>query len=77
MLRLSLLGSRQDLHVHQHAHEWCAEGIKPEIDGQQTCNLADLVEFNAHITSGRDFLFTDIDAIDAGSRDWLEPQGIK
>ena len=60
-----------------NTHEWCAEGIKPEIDGQQTCNLADLVEFNAHITSGRDFLFTDIDAIDAGSRDWLEPQGIK
>lgn len=28
-----------------NTHEWCAEGIKPEIDGQQTCNLADLVEF--------------------------------
>ena len=60
-----------------NTHEWCAEGIKPEIDGQQTCNLADLVEFNAHITAGRDFLFTDINAIDAGSRDWLQPQGIQ
>ena len=60
-----------------NTHEWCAEGIKPEIGGQQTCDLADLVEFNAHITSGRDFLFTDINAIDAGSRDWLQPQGIQ
>ena len=60
-----------------NTHEWCAEGVKSEIGGQQTCNLADLVEFNAHITSGRDFLFTDINAIDAGSREWLAPQGIK
>ena len=60
-----------------NTHEWCADGIKPEIGGQQTCNLADLVEFNACITSGRDFLFTDINAIDAGSRDWLAPQGIQ
>ena len=60
-----------------NTHEWCAEGIKSEIGGQQTCNLADLVEFNARITSGRDFLFTDIDSIDTGSRDWLEPQGIQ
>ena len=60
-----------------NTHEWCAEGIKPEIAGQQTCNLADLVEFNACITSGRDFLFTDINAIDAGSREWLAPQGIQ
>ena len=60
-----------------NTHEWCAEGIKPEITGQQKCNLADLVEFNANITSGRDFLFTDINAIDVGSRDWLAPQGIQ
>jgi len=63
--------------VCTNTHEWCAEGIKPEIGGQQTCDLADLVEFNACITSGRDFLFTDIDAIDPGSREWLAPQGIK
>ena len=60
-----------------NTHEWCAEGIKPEISGRQACNLADLVEFNAHIMSGRDFLFTDINDIDAGSREWLAPQGIK
>ena len=60
-----------------NTHEWCADGIKPEIAGQQTCNLADLVEFNACIMSGHDFLFTDIDAIDAGSREWLAPQGVQ
>ena len=60
-----------------NTHEWCAEGIKPEIGGHQECNLADLVEFNACITSGRDFLFTDINAIDAGSREWLGQQGIQ
>ena len=60
-----------------NTHEWCADGIKPEIGGQQTCNLADLVEFSACIQSGRDFLFTDINAIDAGSREWLAPQGIQ
>ena len=60
-----------------NTHEWCAEGVKPEIGGQQTCDLSVLVEFNAHIASGRDFLFTDINAIDAGSRDWLAPQGIQ
>ena len=60
-----------------NTHEWCADGIKPEIGGQQACNLEDLVEFNACIMSGRDFLFTDINAIDAGSREWLAPQGIQ
>ena len=60
-----------------NTHEWCADGIKPAIGGQQMCNLADLVEFNACIQSGRDFLFTDINAIDAGSREWLAPQGIQ
>ena len=60
-----------------NTHEWCADGITSEIDRQHTCNLADLVDFNAHITSGRDFLFTDINSIDAGSREWLEPQGIQ
>ena len=60
-----------------NTHEWCAEGIKSEIGGQQACNLADLVEFNASILSGRDFLFTDINAIDDGSRKRLAPQGIQ
>ena len=60
-----------------NTHEWCADGIKPEIGGRQTCNLADLVGFNASILSGRDFLFTDINTIDAGSREWLAPQGIQ
>ena len=60
-----------------NTHEWCVEGIAPVIGGQQTCNLAELVEFNACITSGRDFMFTDIGKIDAGSREWLAPQGIK
>ena len=60
-----------------NTHEWCAEGIKPAIGGQQTCDLATLVEFNACIQSGQDFLFTDINAIDAGSREWLAPQGIQ
>ena len=60
-----------------NTHEWCAEGIQPEIGGQQACDLSTLVEFNAHITSGRDFLFTDINDIDAGSREWLAPRGIQ
>ncbi len=60
-----------------NTHEWCAEGIAPMISGQQTCDLADLEEFNACITSGRDFLFADINAIDSGSREWLAPQGIQ
>ena len=60
-----------------NTHEWCAEGILPEIGGQQACNLAVLVDFNECITSGRDFMFTDISAIDPGSREWLGPQGIK
>ena len=60
-----------------NTHEWCAEGIAPAIGGQQACNLADLVDFNACITSGRDFKFTDISDVDPGSRDWLAPQGIK
>ena len=60
-----------------NTHEWCAEGIDPKIGGQQACNLADLVEFNACIMSGRDFLFTDINSIDAGSRKLLASQGIQ
>ena len=60
-----------------NTHEWCAEGIEPMISGQQTCDLSELVEFNDCMASGRDFQFTDIDKIDAGSRGWLAPQGIK
>ena len=60
-----------------NTHEWCADGIESMISGQQTCDLATLEDFNACITAGRDFRFTDIDAIDAGSRKWLAPQGIK
>ena len=63
--------------VCTNTHEWCADGIEPMISGQQTCDLAVLEEFNACITSGRDFRFTDINAIDAGSRKWLAPQGIQ
>ncbi len=59
-----------------NTHEWCADGITSEIDRQHTCNLADLVDFNAHITSGRDFMFTDVNAIDSGSRR-LAKHGIK
>ena len=63
--------------VCTNTHEWCADGIEPMISGRQTCDLADFGEFNACITSGRDFLFTDINTIDAGFREWLELQGIK
>ena len=60
-----------------NTHEWCADGIEPMISAQQTCNLANLVEFNDCISSGRDFVFTDINAIDAGSREWLAQLGIQ
>ena len=60
-----------------NTHEWCAEGIMPEIGGQQKCDLAVLVDFDSCIKSGRDFMFTDVSTIDQGSRNWLEPQGIK
>ena len=60
-----------------NTHEWCADGIEPMISGRQTCDLAEFGEFNACIASGRDFRLTDIDAIDAGSRKWLAPQGVK
>ena len=39
-----------------NTHEWCADGIEPMISGQQTCDLSDLEEFNACITSGRDYI---------------------
>ena len=60
-----------------NTHEWCADGVKQEIGAQQACNLADLVDFNDCITSGRDFMFTDIDEIDVGSRSVMEQLGIK
>ncbi|MBQ3343854.1 MAG: response regulator [Kiritimatiellae bacterium] len=39
-----------------NTHEWCADGIEPMISGQQTCDLSELEEFNACITSGRDYI---------------------
>ena len=60
-----------------NTHEWCAEGIKPMIGDQQTCDLAELGELNARIASGRDFRSTDIGAMDAGLREWLETRGAK
>ena len=58
-------------------HEWCAEGIPSSTGGQQTRDLAKLVDFNALITSGRDVLLTDIDSIDPSTRDWLKRQGVQ
>lgn len=60
-----------------NTHEWCADGVKSVIGDLQTCNLADMVDFNANIVSGRDFIFTDINAINAGSREILARHGVK
>ena len=63
--------------VCTNTHECCADGVEPMISGRQTCDLADFGEFNACITSGRDFLLTDGSSIDAGFREWFAPQGAK
>ena len=60
-----------------NTHEWCADGIRPAIGGQQACDLAALADFNACIMSGHDFMFTGFDAIDSGSRGWLSTHGIQ
>ena len=60
-----------------NTHEWCADGVKSVIGELQTFNLADMVDFNANIVSGRDFIFTDINAINAGSREILARHGVK
>ena len=60
-----------------NTHEWCADGIKSAIGGLQAFNLANLADFNAHIISGKDYFFSDINAIDENSRQSMVPFGVK
>ena len=60
-----------------NTHEWCADGVKSTIGEHQACDLSSLAEYNACITSGRDYMFTDIVSTDAGSRDSLAQHGIR
>ena len=60
-----------------NTHEWCADGVESTIGEHQACDLSSLAEYNACITSGRDYMFTDIASADAGSRDSLAQHGIR
>ncbi len=64
-------------YVCSNVYEWCAKGIRPEIEGQQNCDMGLLPDFQEAIISGRDFSFTDISRIHPGSRSWLGAQGIQ
>jgi PAS domain S-box-containing protein len=62
-----------------NTHEWCAEGIEPEIQNQQDTPLDFIPEWiNAH-RNHRAMIIPDIPSLPDGTgiKDILEPQGIK
>lgn len=63
--------------VCENTHEWCAEGVRTQINGQKSCDMADFPEPYGTIMAGRDFAAPDVSRLPSRSRAWLEPQGIQ
>lgn len=64
--------------VTSNTHEWCAEGIEPQIDELQDVPLEAIPEWvDAHL-DGQPILIGDVDSLPDGNvKDLLQPQGVK
>ncbi|MEI8241931.1 MAG: CHASE domain-containing protein [bacterium] len=64
--------------VGTNTHEWCAEGIAPQIDALQAVPLASVPDWVSVHRQGEAMHVPDVSALPPGGlRDLLEPQGIK
>ncbi len=65
--------------VCTNTHEWCADGIAPQINELQAVPIAMVEDWVATHRQGRVMLIEDVSALppDNGVRQILEPQGIK
>ncbi|MDP2074134.1 PAS domain S-box protein [Hydrogenophaga sp.] len=61
-----------------NTHEWCAEGISPEIDNLQNLPFELIPEWIANHRQGHEMHVPDVEALPSGHlRDLLESQGIR
>jgi signal transduction histidine kinase/CheY-like chemotaxis protein/PAS domain-containing protein len=62
-----------------NTHEWCAEGIEPQIDQLQEVSVVDLGLWTSSHRKGLPFYVSSVTALAVGHplRELLEPQGIK
>ncbi len=67
--------------ITSNTHEWCAKGIKPEIDNLQDVQLLHMSDWVEKHRNGEAFIVTDVTQLPfngAGCvRDIIEPQGVK
>ena len=72
---------RYDLHLGHcsNTHEWCAEGIQPEIENLQEVPVDMIPDWMERHSNGEHFYIADLNNLppDSGLREILEPQGIK
>jgi len=62
-----------------NTHEWCAEGISPQIEELQNISVADLALWTGSHRKGLPFMVSSVGALPAGHplREILEPQDIQ
>jgi signal transduction histidine kinase/ActR/RegA family two-component response regulator len=65
--------------VCHNTHEWCAQGISPQIEELQNISVADLALWTSSHRKGLPFLVSSVSALPRGHplREILEPQEIK
>ncbi len=65
--------------ITRNTYEWCAEGIKPQIENLQSVPLSLLPEWVKNHQKGQSMVIPDVSALDkdSGLRQALEPQEIK
>ncbi|MBS3953310.1 MAG: GAF domain-containing protein [Methylomicrobium sp.] len=76
--RAFIFSYNADENTASNTHEWCAEGINPQIDNLQNFPLNDFSEWVTSICLGEITLIQDVSAMPSGiMRDTLEQQQIK
>lgn len=65
--------------ICSNTHEWCAAGIKPEIDNLQNVPVSEIPLWTSSHRKGLPFIVSSVSALPAGHplREILEPQNIK
>ncbi|TVR61907.1 MAG: PAS domain S-box protein [Gemmatimonadales bacterium] len=69
-----------DLSVMDNTHEWCAEGIDPQIDELQGLDAHVLPWWTSQVMTGRPFFVEDVSALPEEAtpeRETLEAQGVR
>ncbi len=77
--RAYLFRYREEMTLLSNSHEWCADGVEPQIENLQQLPANAFPWWNRELLAGRTIHIEDVSAaeLDAGTRDVLESQDIK